>query len=279
MTSFNIKRSFYSERTCLRGFEKMTTSSDLSAQKVIIKYCVDRGLTPVQTKMEMDCVGGPKKVSRTLVYTWHKKFREGLDMESTSGRGRPKKDNSALVKKVRDVIDADRRQTVREVASKVGACKTVVHRVLCDNLEMSRVSARWVPRLLSNEEMIRRVESSKMFLKKNNRDKRFLDKVITMDETWLHYYEPESKRQSSVWKTHGTPPPKKAKTVKSVGKVMYMVFMDRQGIILSHAVPRGSTINSEYYLKVTIKQICCYFCADCLFLLFPFCIFKHCKKT
>ena len=130
----------------------MATSGDFAAQKVIIQYCVDRGMTPAQTKREMDTVPGRKPVSKTLVYTWHKKFREGLDVKSAIGR--PAKDNSALIKQVKDVIDSDRRQTVREVASRVGVCKSLVHKILSESLHMSRVSARWVPKILSTHEMV-----------------------------------------------------------------------------------------------------------------------------
>ena len=98
--------------------------------------------------------------------------------------------------------------------------------------------------------MSRRVMNSKDFLKRHQRDRNFLDRVITMDETWLHYYEPEGKRQSSVWKSSHTPPPKKARSSKSMGKVMFMVFMDRQGVILAHAVRHGETVNAAYYSKV-----------------------------
>ena len=31
-------------------------------------------------------------------------------------------------------------------------------------------------------------------------DKAFLDRIKTGDESWFHYYEPESKSQSKEWK-------------------------------------------------------------------------------
>ena len=55
----------------------------------------------------------------------------------------------------------------------------------------------------------------------------FLDRIITTDETWLWHFDPETKAQSSVWKTPGTPPPKKAGVNKSGGKHMFVFFMDR----------------------------------------------------
>lgn len=116
---------------------------------------------------------------------------------------------------------------------------------------MTRAYTKWVPRLLTANEMERRVNDSQEFLRRCRRNKNFLNNVITMDETWLHYYEPQSKRQPSVWKPRKTPPPKNAKAAKSIGKVMIMVFMDNKGVLLArHAVSPGQTINAVYYSNV-----------------------------
>ena len=45
---------------------------------------------------------------------------------------------------------------------------------------------------------------------------------MTVDETWVHYYEPENKAQSRQWVGPGPPKPKKFKTQPSVGKVKAM---------------------------------------------------------
>ena len=52
----------------------------------------------------------------------------------------------------------------------------------------------------------------------------FLRRYITVDETWIHYYTPETKEQSKQWVSKGSPAPKKAKTVKSADKEMVTVF-------------------------------------------------------
>ncbi len=41
----------------------------------------------------------------------------------------------------------------------------------------------------------------------------FLHNIVTEDESWMHYYDPETKQQSSQWKGHRSPPVK-AKTAK-----------------------------------------------------------------
>jgi oligoribonuclease (3'-5' exoribonuclease) len=57
-----------------------------------------------------------------------------------------------MIAVVKNCIDADRRQTVREISEIVDISKTTVHRIMSDELNMSRVCARWVPRLLKDDE-------------------------------------------------------------------------------------------------------------------------------
>jgi histone-lysine N-methyltransferase SETMAR len=163
--------------------------------------------------------------------------------------GRPSfRESDAVKNEVRDVINGDRRLTVREVADKCGISKTTAHQILGNDLNMNRVCARWVPRILTAEHLTKRVELSKQFIKKVNRGGiRFLDRIITTDESWFHYYDPETKQQSSQWKNCNSPPPKKAKITKSLGKNMFILFMDRKGMLLTHAVPRGQTVNSAVF--------------------------------
>ena len=60
---------------------------------------------------------------------------------------------------VRDVIDGDRQLTVGEVADKCVISRTTVHEILVQELHMNRICARWVPRMLSEENMTNRTEA------------------------------------------------------------------------------------------------------------------------
>ena len=60
----------------------------------------------------------------------------------------------------------------------------------------------------------------------------FLSNIVTGDETWVHFFEPESKRQSMEWHHTTSPTRKKFKSSPSVGKVMASVFWDEKGVIL-----------------------------------------------
>ena len=82
---------------------------------------------------------------------------------------------------------------------------------------------------------------------------------MTVDETWVHYYEPENKAQSRQSVGPGSPRPK-FKTQPSAGKVMATVFWDAQGVIMLDFLARESTIKGAYYanlldlLRIVIRE-------------------------
>ena len=70
---------------------------------------------------------------------------------------------------------------------------------------------------------------------------------MTIDETWIHHFTPESKRSSSEWTAAGKPRPKRPKAQQSAGKVMASVFWDTHGVIFIDYHKKGKTINSDHY--------------------------------
>lgn len=199
-----------------------------------------------------------KRISRTQVFEWHRRFREGrLSIEDETGRGRKSSMDATLVATIKDVIYSDRRTTIRDVCDITGYSFGTVQRVITDRLNMKKVSARWIPRLLTEEHREKRVSASKHFLHRYRREgEAFLDRIVTTDETWIYLFDPETKEQSRQWKTPGSPTPKKAKVTKTTGKQMYIFFADRKGMILQHAVPIGQTVNAAYYAKVRGLKTC-----------------------
>jgi len=70
-----------------------------------------------------------------------------------------------------------------------------------------------------------RMKISEQCLERFNKNKTdFVRRFITMDETWIHHYTPESKQQSKQWTEAGCSVPKKTRSVPSVGKVMASAF-------------------------------------------------------
>ena len=62
---------------CLKKLKRMTTFDNATAQRTIINFCVEGGMTPIQTLKQMPCTDKYKNVSKQLVYKWHSRFRDG----------------------------------------------------------------------------------------------------------------------------------------------------------------------------------------------------------
>ena len=67
-------------------------------------------------------------VSRSLVFGWHKKVRDGLeDIIDRSRTGRPVQSEQDDMR-TRDAISEDRQRSVREISDMTGICVYVVYR-------------------------------------------------------------------------------------------------------------------------------------------------------
>jgi len=76
-----------------------------------------------------------------------------------------------------------------------------------------------------------------------------------MDETWLYHV---ARRQSNnQWSggiaAHPPPPKKKIRVQKFSGKFLTSMFWDQDVILLIDYLPKGQTINAEYYLSLLVQ--------------------------
>lgn len=194
--------------------------------------------------------------SYETVGLWVNEFKRGrTSIKDAPRSGAPKTAvTPEVIDKVHDMVLADRRVKVCELAEAMGISIERTYFILHNELDMKKLCARWVPRLLTPEQKRNRMRTSADCLevfKKNPTD--FLRRFVTMDETWIHHYTPETKQQSKQWTARGEPASKKAKCVPSAGKVMASVFWNAKGILLIDYLEKGKTITGEYYASLLEK--------------------------
>ena len=156
-----------------------------------------------------------------------------------------------IVASVAAAVENNRRLNIRKLAQKTHVSYGTIHNILHKDLGMSKKSARWVPKLLTEDQKRERARISQEFLELVEREEEeVLGKILTIDESMVSLHTPETKRQSMQWIKKGEPGPIKARVHATRSKVMVLAFFDQKGVVYTNYVPKGVTVNAAYILKI-----------------------------
>lgn len=221
--------------------------------RAVIKYQYLKGLKPQEIIADFQKTLGASAPSKTIVYDWYNEFKRGRTSTDDAPRsGRPNEVTTPEnIEKIHRIVLNDRKVKVGELAETMGMSKERIGNILHEHLHMKKLCARWVPRLLTVDQKQHRVIDSERNLDMFRRNpKEFLRRFVTMDETWIHHYTPESNKQSATWLEPGESRGKRPKTQTSAGKVMASIFWDAHGVILIDYLEKGRTITGDYYVAL-----------------------------
>ena len=142
-------------------------------------------------------------------------------------------------------MDKDRRVSIETISVQFDVSVGTLHTIIREELKMQKICARFVPRVLREDQKERRCHGSREMVELINSDPAVPDVLVTCDESWIYCYDPETKRQSSQGKHTGSSRPKNAKQNKSTHKLLMIpFFFDSTGMIYMHWVPTGQTVNN-----------------------------------
>ena len=147
-------------------------------------------------------------------------------------------------------VNQDRRRTIHDLCAEVEIGYGSFQRILTEQLNMHRISAKFLPRVLTNDQKDSRVAICQELKETVVNDSTLLLNVITGDESIVYAYDPETKLQSSQWKSPGSPRPKKARMQESKLKMMLICFFDQEGIVHWEFVAPGMMVNADFYCDV-----------------------------
>ena len=154
-------------------------------------------------------------LSKTTICRWYAEFkRSPTDTEDAERSGWP---NEVVApetrKKVPQIVFKNRKLKLREIADTLKISHGSVYAILHEHLSMRKLLSKLVPRLLTVDQKRQRIVDSERCLELFRRNKlNFSRRYVTMDETWIHHYTPESKRSSAEWTAVGEKCPKRPKT-------------------------------------------------------------------
>jgi len=233
-------------------------TSTKEEQRSVIRLLSSEGVKPIEIHGRMKVQYGDACLSLQQVYEWTRKFMNGIS--SLADSPRPGKVHRVVTPEaivaVESIVKENRRVTVNEIAAHLdmnhGSAQHIVH----DVLQFHKVSARWVPRQLTAELKEQRVDACQELFKRFEAEgDGSLGRIVTGDETWVHYHQPETKKASKELRHTSSPKPKKFRTQPSAGKVMLTLFWDERRVILDHYMPRGNTVTSTTYADLLKNQL------------------------
>lgn len=149
-----------------------------------------------------------------------------------------------------DLMRADKRLTIREVAKEQGISSDSCKGILTKHLGLRQVSAQFVPWLLTVKQKEHHVSVASDFLKCAGAGDNFFKNIVTCNETWIWIYDPETKQLSSQWITSSSPRLKKVPQVQYETNVNVITFFDQECIVHNQYCAQGKTAYQHFYLGV-----------------------------
>jgi len=196
--------------SCLR-FSDIGSVAGVDEQRVF-KFCVRLGKTGSETFEMLKQAFGDSCMSCSRTFEWFRHFKNGRTLTANDDcSGRPSTATTlSKLEQVRAAVNQDRRRTIRDLCAEVGIGYGSCQRILTEQLNMHWIAAKFVPRVLTQDQKDSRVAICQELKETVKNNPTLLLNIITGDESIIYAYDPVTKLQSSQWKSPGSPRPKKA---------------------------------------------------------------------
>ena len=145
-----------------------------NGQTVAIKVCLKADLSATETLVLVQKSYENEALNRSNVFRWYSRFRDGRELVEDDERGdRPKSTRTEVkIPAVADLVKNDRRIASRMIAESLNIPKTVVLRILKEDLGKRKLCARFVPYCLTPEQREDRVTSCQDIIAMADADKK-----------------------------------------------------------------------------------------------------------
>ena len=166
--------------------------------RIFIKICTLLEYTGDFVHKQLQKTVKANALERSAVFKWMKRFRGGVtSIEDQDRSGRPRTAiTEEAMQQIEWLLEESHNWSLRELAARSGIPRKTVRRILKDELNLVKISAKWVPHVLSKEQ-----KETRQYMTYNNilrfkADPDMLKKVIALDESWVFLYNPLCRDQA-----------------------------------------------------------------------------------
>ena len=158
------------------------------------------------------------------------------------------------IHQIHELIFEDRWISGKSIAKQLGISRERVGTIAHKNFDMRKLSAKWVPKCLNADQKRQRCQSYKQIWN-------FLGAIQTIScREWWPWMKPgyitSTRRQSNNQWSEGIaahPATKNCECKNPLEKFSPRFFWDQDGILLIDYLPKGQTINAEYYSSLLVQ--------------------------
>ncbi|KAI6653032.1 Transposase [Oopsacas minuta] len=222
-------------------------------------YNYKRGISAIECIIEIFSVFGEQSLTKTNIYKWYNRFRLGymcLDDDDIR-TGRPiTATTDENITKVEELVREDRQITIRQLIHDASVSSGTIETILHQHLGLRRVCSKLVPHLLTLEQKNRQIQFCRsMLLKYSKAYSRRHSEVITGDETWVYFYDMQTKQQSSKSIFEDEVPDTIPKRFMVVGKRMFAIFFTTRGLLEFVMLPAKHTVTAAWYTECCLPKV------------------------
>ena len=199
-------------------------------------------------------------MNRASVFELHKRFKEGRESVKDDKRcGRSKEVRKPeLIGQIKNFMDNDRRVSIETISAQFDVSVGTVHTIFCEELKMRKICAKFVPRVLREDQKERRCHDSREMVELINSDPQFVMLWWLAMKADLLVWPRDQKTEFPVeacWLSQT----QEGQTEQIHPQTFDDPFFDSTGMIYIYWVPTGQSVNKEYYVEILREFGGCFF--------------------
>ena len=126
---------------------------------------------------------GPSCMNQSSVFEWHKRFKEGRESVRDDDRYGRSKDvrTPELIGQIKNFVDKDRRVSIETISAQFDVSMGIVHPIIHEEVKMRKICAKFVPRVLREDQKEWCCHDSKEIVELINSDPAVLYALVICD--------------------------------------------------------------------------------------------------
>jgi len=136
--------------------------------------------------------------SCATIKNWVAQFKRDFSTCDAPCSGRPTTVTTLeIIHQIHELILEECWILAKSIAEQLGISREWVGSTVLEDLDIQKLSTKWVPKCLNTDQKRQWCQSSEQILEFFRHDPNdFLSRWVTVDETWFYHYDPETMQQS-----------------------------------------------------------------------------------